>query len=733
RVVVTKHALVTLVIGIVVTFGLSISIGGRLARRLRTLVESAAALAEGGPAPEALAGNDEIAEVDRRLRTIVARLGDREEAVNRYRMLAEDTSDSVMFIEGDLITEANSAAAAAYGYSRDEMQGLSMFALRAPELHADLRARLARREVGEARYETIHQRRDGSRFPVEISVSRTRIGDQSTILALIRDISERKANDVALRSALDTATQTSHLKSQFMASMSHEIRTPLNAILGMSELLLGTRLDGEQRDYAESVQQAGEALLHTIDDVLDFSRMEAGQVWLETVEFDLGACIESAAGSWAIAAQSKGLLLSTFVDPDLPPTLLGDPARMRQILASLIGNAVKFTERGRISLSATLEHRSGHIADVRIAIADTGIGISTELRNRIFRPFLQGDGSATRRYGGTGIGLAIVHSVVELMGGVIDVESTEGSGSQFTLRLQLAVADVGAQARLSQLERKRALVADQDPVAREITTRYLRAWGVSTTEAGSPTVASGILADQAQKGEPYDITFLDFSLARYDETELVRLLSDASRGSAHVVLTSAFDAPTRGERAVAAGFNGYIVKPMKQSHLFDCISHLLIEPDGAISERAAPANLPSNIAAPSPEHSERPHVLIVEDNPVNQKLATRQLEKLGCTIELAGNGRVALEAVAHATFDMILMDCQMPEMDGFTATREIRKLEVRTGKRVPIVAMTADARAEDRIACLAADMDDYLAKPVSLPALQQALARWLEGIGPTGS
>jgi PAS domain S-box-containing protein len=692
-----------------------------LNNRVRALLYSASSLAEGKEIiGTSLQGDDEIAELNQYIYSISERLHEREATVNRYRILAEETSDIVLFLEGDVIVEANVAAAQSYGYSREKMRNMPISQIRVPERQDDFGEALDTRPIGDKRFETIHRRADGSRFPVEVAIRSTERDGKQLGAAIIRDISERKNAESAMRTALDAANRASRLKSQFVASMSHEIRTPLNAILGMSELLLRTNLDTEQAEYASTVYHCGEELLRTVNNVLDFSKMETGQLIVETSEFNLPHCIDSATRACMGEAQRKGLVLMTFVDPELPQLVLGDAEHLRRILVSLLDNAVKFTKSGHVSLSATLEHRTRHIIDVRLTVKDTGIGISPDMRERIFRPFLQGDSSVTRRFGGSGLGLAITRRLVELMTGSIEIESTEGVGTTASIRLQFNVAGKETQLELGNLNGKRALVADDDPLSREILVRYLRAWGLNVEEAVGSDVAAGLLVDRFARNSPYDIAFLDLNITRLDEEALLNIVDQVHRKNSptRLVLTTAFDSDKRGERAVAGGCSAYIVKPIRQSQLFDCVSQILQDP-------VAGSTIPKPEEQPvSPTGKGR--ILVVEDNAVNQKLASRQLEKLGYTVALAENGLKALEHFDRAKFDLILMDCHMPEMDGFAATTEIRNRELRTGKRTPIIAMTADARTEDRIACLAADMDDYLAKPVSIMSLAQILERWLK-------
>ena len=660
------------------------------------------------------------------------------------RRLAEEERDRFFTLSPDALCTAgfdgylkriNPAWTDLLGYSEQELLSRPAIEFVHPDDRAATAEAMRRIQAGEAvvSFENRYRRKDGSHRWLQWRARQ--VAERQILYAFARDVTEEKRIESELAAARDQALLSVNAKSTFLANMSHEIRTPMNGVIGMCELLMDTSLNSAQRRYAETIHSSADSLLTILDDILDFSKSEVGKLTLVSVPFDLRRLTEDILDLFARRAQTKGLELAGLVHRDVPRALRGDPARLRQVIANLLGNAVKFTERGLVAIEASLQGDCEGRSVVRFEVRDTGVGITEPGKQALFASFSQVDPSTTRRHGGTGLGLAICKQLVELMGGAIGVESVPGKGSTFWFTVPFETApDVaaGEAPDASPLAGRRVLLVQENESCRRMLRHVLESWNLEVVEAEDGGSALQRLR-RAEPGARSDFALVDLHLPDFDGLALgsaIRQLGGA--GAPAIVLMTPIG--TREEFLRKAGFAACLAKPVLATQLLECLLGLVAVP-GASGERpvsAAGMEAAVGSGRPAIEAREgaaaRNLILVVDDNAVNLHVALGQLESHGYVAEVVSSGRDALIALSRRRYDLVLMDCQMPEMDGFQATQEIRRREGRSRHTI-IVAMTAYALEGDRQKCLAAGMDDYIGKPVRGAELDRVIRRWLRRPG----
>jgi PAS domain S-box-containing protein len=676
-----------------------------------------------------------------------------QESEARLRAITESAQDAIIMMNpAGKVSYWNPAAEEILGYRHEEIIGRDLHQMLAParyhEAHQNAFPVFKQRGEGNAIGETLelHARhKAGHEITIELSLSAVWIQDAWHAVGIMRDITQRKQEREALEKAnrdLEEAIEKANAmtlraeaaniaKSQFLANMSHEIRTPMNGVIGMTELLLTSNLEPEQRHFAEIIHSSGTALLDIINDILDFSKIEADRLELEKIDFDLRTMIEECAELTVPRAEEKGLAFHCIIAPEVPALVRGDPGRIRQILTNLTGNAIKFTKEGEVAVAVSLAEEEAGTVRVRFSVRDTGIGIASEKLEMLFHAFEQLDVSTTRKFGGTGLGLVISRRLAEMMGGGIGVESSEGRGSDFwftvLLEKQNAAAGRRENTQTASLAGTRVLIIGDNTAHRHALCAALEAREIRAAEAESGEEALEMLGAAARKGDAFQIALLDMHMPENDSEFIGRtILSDEALRATRIVMMVSVGQRGDAKRLQDAGFAAYITKPVRESRLLHCMAMLL--KSGAESGHS-PVAAPRMITRHSVREELRAgcRILLAEDNKVNQMVAQKILERLGYSAKIAENGLKAAEACKTAAYDLVFMDIQMPVMDGFAAARRIRQNEKTAGRQpVPIIAMTANAMKGDREKCLKGGMDDYISKPVTVEGIGKMLDKWLQ-------
>ena len=661
-----------------------------------------------------------------------------QESEARLRAILTTAADGIITIsERGVVETLNAAAESILGYRADEVVGKNV-AMLMPSPDRDRHDQYLRNflEGGEAKVigigrEVSGLHKDGTQIPLHLSVSEARIGDRRIFTGILRNITEQKRAERELVEAIKAAEAADRAKSEFLANMSHEIRTPMNGVIGMARLLLGTNLDAEQREYADTMLGSGNALLSIINDILDFSKIEAGKLELESVEFAPGEILEGVLKMFGFRAHERGLELAGYVSPDVPGILIGDPGRVRQVFVNLVGNAIKFTDKGevliRVEPAAGDSKAEDGVVQLHITVRDTGIGIPPEKHSSIFSLFSQVDSSTSRRFGGTGLGLAISSHLASMMGGRLWVESEPGQGSTFHFAPRFRSSTHAAERDETGITGTSVLVVDRNRSSRAFLSEMLSAWRMRPVDVSDAADALSVLESAAELHEPIAVVLVDAALGVPDGSSVAPgsclALVKAIRKNPRLANTCLIVFTPPANTKVMSQYEGmniddFLHKPIRQSYLL----HSLQIAIGA-EERQSTA-MASESASSSEPRLDSLSILAAEDTPVNQKLIVRMLEKQGHTVDVAGNGIEVLDKLESGrTYDVILMDVQMPEMDGYEATAAVRALEKHSGRHTPIVAMTAHAMKGDRERCIAAGMDDYVPKPITPGELFTAIER----------
>ncbi|MCE3261866.1 MAG: hypothetical protein K0R43_945 [Pseudoduganella sp.] len=717
-------------------FGVAWLIGERIEKSIRSLSGTARQLVGGQSGTEEPVAFREAQQMAHTLHQVGAELAkhrhhleslihertDQLERANvRISTVVDSVGEGIVTINDDgLIETFNRAASRIFGYAPQEVIGASIQKLMPARMRSAHENGLRRYVAGGAAHvigkpgvELPALRKDGSEFTVELTINAIRDDGKHRFVGILRDVTELKISQAALREAVKDAQAANAAKSSFLANMSHELRTPMNAVLGMAHLMSTTPLSLEQRRYLTMLRTSGQSLLALLNDILDFSKIEAGKIQLSSTSFELDSVLHAVSTIMSVNAGEKHLELAIGVEPNVPRVLIGDALRLQQVLVNLTSNAIKFTAQGEVSVKVECEANGENRVLLRFIVRDTGIGISREQQNNLFAPFVQADESVTRKFGGTGLGLVICQRLVELLGGRIELDSQPERGSTFTVTLPFGVAppDQKPVAAGHSARALRVLVVDDYFTSRVYLSKTLQAWGWSVDAVSTCEEAQRMLDLGAQRALPYDVVLADWSMPPQDQERIEAMRHGRQPAIPVILMVSAYERSKMLE--ADADRKGLVTKPVTASALFDTVHEVLDDADAAIVRQEAP-----------PELRLAGRLLLVEDNVMNQLVAVGVLERAGATIDVANNGEEAVNMLRAApdAYRMVLMDVQMPVMDGYTATRIIRQ---ELGLKLPVIAMTAGVMESERADCMAAGMDDFIPKPLDIDEMMQTLARHL--------